>query len=119
ASAAVRDVQRTAAETGHKRILVRTADGGAPGVVHVRDTLLEEPAAGVTDLARSAYVLTAQTSMLAALTGIRSESEQLAVVMDAGTFLGVVTSTDIMRRVLPRDGADPAPARESAQNPPN
>ena len=40
--------------------------------------------------------------VLAALTMIRGENEQLAAVMDGEDFLGVVTSTDIMRKVLPR-----------------
>ncbi len=48
------------------------------------------------------FDLDADTSMLAALTMIRGEHEQLAAVMQDGRFLGVVTSTDIMRRLLPR-----------------
>jgi CBS domain containing-hemolysin-like protein len=108
--ARVADVHRASADSDHKRILVRPARGAQPGVIHVRDTLLEDPARPVSELQRTAFVLAAETPVLEALTLIRSHREQLAVVMDRGsdTFLGVVTSTDIMRKVLPRAEAEAA-----------
>ncbi|MBE9403136.1 hemolysin family protein [Brachybacterium sp. p3-SID1565] len=100
--ATVADLQAASARTGHKRILVRDLDADGPGVIHVRDTLLEDSARPVAELARPAFRLQGDTPVLAALTMIRGENEQLAAVMDGEEFLGVVTSTDIMRKVLPR-----------------
>lgn len=95
-------LQALSARTGHKRIVV-VGDGlDGPGVIHVRDTLLEPTERTVRQLSRPALRLQADTSVLEALTVIRRENEQLAAVMDGETFLGVVTSTDIMRKVLPR-----------------
>lgn len=102
ADATVADLQEASARTGHKRILVRDFDEHGPGVIHVRDTLLEDPARPVRELARPAFRLEGDTPVLAALTRIRAENEQLAAVMNGEEFLGVVTSTDIMRKVLPR-----------------
>lgn len=101
-TASIAEIQAAAAESSHKRILVRRADGGPPGVVHVRDTLLKDNGTLVGDLARPALALQADTPVLEALTRIRRNQEQLAAVMDGDAFVGVVTSTDIMRRVLPR-----------------
>ena len=95
------EVRAASAASSHKRILVHRAGGGVPGVIHVRDTLLASDDALVGDLARPAFALDADTAVLEALTRIRGQNEQLAAVMDGETFLGVITSTDIMRRVLP------------------
>ncbi|OQO94656.1 hypothetical protein B1813_00645 [Saccharomonospora piscinae] len=99
--ATVADVREAAARSGHMRILVQRPDGGAPRLVHVRDTLLEPADAPAGELARPALTLTAATPVYEALGRMRGTSEQLAVVMDGDRF-GVVTVTDILRRVLPR-----------------
>ncbi|MEX5299525.1 hemolysin family protein [Kocuria sp. CPCC 205292] len=97
------DVQEAAARSGHLRILVEDPGSGAPGVVHVRDTLLEPPDRPVRDLARPAFVLEADTPVYEALAQVRAAGEQLAAVMQHGRFIGVITLSDVLRRVLPRE----------------
>lgn len=96
-------VQEAAARSGHLRILVADPDGGTPGVVHVRDTLLEPLERPVGELVRPAFVLDADTPVYEALARIRAAGEQLAAVRQHGRFLGVVTLSDVLRRVLPRE----------------
>ncbi|MBW8482713.1 hemolysin family protein [Actinomadura parmotrematis] len=108
AGATVADVQRAAQASGHLRILVR--DGGAGwGVVHVRDTLAEPDGAPVAGLARPAFQVPAGTPVYTALTRMRETSNQLALVTEGGAeggrVLGVVTITDVLRRLFPRAGA--------------
>jgi CBS domain containing-hemolysin-like protein len=81
---------------------VQNPHGGAPGVVHVRDTLLEPAEREVREISRPALVLTGQTPVSEALARMRETSEQLATVMDGDRFLGVVTVSDVLRRVLPQ-----------------
>lgn len=95
------DVQAAAASSGHLRILVDAPGGGAPGVVHVRDTLLQPKERPIGELSRPAFTLPADTTVADALTRFRQESEQLTAVMEDGRFLGVVTLSDVLRRVLP------------------
>lgn len=112
--ATVADVQDAARVSRHMRILVSDGAGGAPGVLHVRDTLLEPTDRPVRDICRPAFVLEADTPVYEALARIRTASEQLAAVMDEGRFIGVITLADVLRRVLPADSdaglGSPAPA---------
>ena len=99
--ATVADVRTAAIESGHLRILVLSADGAPPSVVHVRDTLLEPPTRPAHELARKAFVLDAHTPVYEALTRMRKASVQLALVMNSEGLSGVVTLADIIKRVLP------------------
>jgi len=83
------------------RILLRTDDPAAPAVVHVRDTLLDPDDRAAADRARGAFVLAADTPVYEALARMREHSVQLAVVVEGGSLLGVVTLADILTRVLP------------------
>jgi CBS domain containing-hemolysin-like protein len=96
------DVQAAAEQSGHLRILVDDEHLGVVGVVHVRDTLLEEPARPALELAREPFILEAGTVVHEALTRMRQASEQLAVVVDGDRVIGVVTHDDVLRNVLPR-----------------
>lgn len=100
--ATVSDIQAAAARSGHMRILVELDAGAGPGVVHVRDTLLEAPDRPVRSLARPAFVLQSGTPVHEALASMRKASEQLAVVMDGARFVGVMTVADALRNLLPR-----------------
>ncbi|UFU01926.1 hemolysin family protein [Ruania suaedae] len=104
--ATVGDVREASVRTGHLRILVYTEHAGTPRVVHVRDTLMESQDRPAAELAREPLTLATTTPVHEALARMRSTSEQLAVVMDGDRFAGVVTITDILRRVLP-GGAEP------------
>ncbi|WP_336705463.1 hemolysin family protein [Micrococcus terreus] len=98
--ATVADLQAAASRTGHLRILIADPQGGAPGVVHVRDTLMEPVDRRASELARPAFTLPAQTPLHEALAALRQQGEQLVAVMDQDRFVGVVTVADFLQRIL-------------------
>ncbi len=99
---AVRELTR---RTGHLRILLgdRTR---LTGVVHVRDTLTAPEDAPAAQLARPVFTLEADTTVHAALTAMRETRNHLAVLTDDGAVLGVITLSDVLRRLFPQ----PTPA---------
>ncbi|WP_277210381.1 hemolysin family protein [Isoptericola croceus] len=101
-SASVADLQEASRTSSHLRILVEAADGGVPGVVHVRDTLLEPADRPARELARPAFVIGPDQPVHEVLSGMRRAREQLAVVMEGTHLIGVVTLGDALRHVLPR-----------------
>lgn len=98
-TATVADVRRASHASGHLRILM--TDAGAPTVVHVRDTLLVDDAEPAAHFAREAFRVEASTPVYEVLGRMREQSVQLAVVEREGTLMGIVTLTDVVRRVLP------------------
>ncbi|TDB90310.1 HlyC/CorC family transporter [Actinomadura sp. KC216] len=106
--ATVADVQAASRASGHLRILV-TGPGTAWGVVHVRDTLTRHETSGIAHLARPVLLLPADTPVYTALARMRETGEQLTLVAKDGQVMGVVTITDVLRRLFPRP-ATPAPA---------
>lgn len=99
--ATVADVRAAALESGHMRILMQGLDSKLPSVVHVRDTLLLPDDQLAIGSARPAFILAAQTPVYEALARMRESSVHLAVLMDDSEVRGIVTLTDILRRVLP------------------
>lgn len=85
----------------HLRILVTNNDT-APGVLHVRDTLLEPESRSVGELARPALTFEPDTPVHKAISTMRDASEQLAVVVDDTTVLGLFTISDAIRRLMPQ-----------------
>ncbi|MBG6054243.1 CBS domain containing-hemolysin-like protein [Salinibacterium sp. CAN_S4] len=100
--ATVADVQRAASTSGHMRILVGDPALDTPRVIHVRDTILEQAEARAAPLARPALVLAGSTPVYESIARMRATSQQLAVVMDDERFLGVVTLSDVLPRLLPQ-----------------
>ncbi|MCZ0963405.1 CNNM domain-containing protein [Paracoccus benzoatiresistens] len=100
-AATVADVRAAGLASGHMRILMTGKAGAPPTIVHVRDTLLLPEGSLVHQIARPAHLLRPDTPVYEALTGMRAASVQLAVVMDQGRMLGVVSLSDILKRVLP------------------
>ncbi|MBN9202145.1 MAG: DUF21 domain-containing protein, partial [Microbacterium chocolatum] len=96
--AAVREAAR---RTGHLRVLVLDGDGEPRSVVHVRDTLLRDDTDPVTTLARPALRLPEDLLVHEALRRMREASVQLVVVESEERAIGVVTLTDVVKRVLP------------------
>lgn len=96
----VEELRQRAAASGHLRILVER-DGRLPGVLHVRDVLLEPPDRPVSQLMREPLVLDIDTRVYDAVATMRDRHEQFAVVSRAGKFAGIVTLSDVVRRVLP------------------
>ncbi|MGB0961309.1 MAG: CNNM domain-containing protein [Mycobacterium sp.] len=107
--AVVADVRAAVLASGHLRILLRDDDGRFLRVVHVRDTLDAPDDQRAEDFARAAFRVNATTPVYELLGRMRDQRVQLAVVERGDQLLGVVTLTDVVRRVLPRTGA-------SAQN---
>ncbi|TFD49623.1 HlyC/CorC family transporter [Cryobacterium frigoriphilum] len=102
-NATVADVQRAAAQSGHMRILVGDLEKGVPGVIHVRDTLVDALDAPAAPFVRSVLALAGETRVYEVLAQMRATSQQLVVVVNAdGTFRGIVTLSDVLPRLLPR-----------------
>lgn len=100
------DVRRLARESGHLRILVGTPGAPAPsGVVHVRDTLLLEDDAPITEVTNPVFELEASTPLHTALTRMRETSNHLAVVRDAERGSAVATLADVLAHLFPRTTA--------------
>jgi CBS domain containing-hemolysin-like protein len=107
ADATVGAVREATRRTGHLRILLGTRTR-LTGVVHVRDTLTaadDVPAAG---FARPVFSLGAGTTVHAALTAMRETRNHLAVVADGDAVLGVLTLSDVLRRLFPEPGTTAA-----------
>jgi CBS domain containing-hemolysin-like protein len=94
---AVREVTR---RTGHLRILLGSR-AQLTGVVHVRDTLTAADQAPAVSFARPVFSLEADTTVHAALKAMRETRNHLAVVTDSGAVLGVITLSDVLRRLFP------------------
>lgn len=94
-------VRAAALDSEHLRILVRDDAGRLSRVVHVRDTLMEPDDAPVDEFARPVFRVEASMPVYELLRRMREERVQLAVVEHDERFVGVVTLTDVVRRVLP------------------
>ncbi|MFA1548827.1 hemolysin family protein [Actinomadura chokoriensis] len=102
ADATAAQIRRTASASGHNRLLVRSGDGAMTGIVHVRAAITEPNGDRRADeLAHPAPVLTAETTVLDAVSRMRRGRAQLAVVNDErGEFAGIVTLDDLLAELL-------------------
>src|SRR3954469_17983346 len=107
ADAAVGAVREATRSTGHLRILVGTR-ARLTGVVHVRDTLTAAEDVPAADFSRPVFSLGADTTVHAALTAMRETRNHLAVVTDGDAVLGVLTLSDVLRRLFPEPGTTAA-----------
>ncbi|MFD0683696.1 hemolysin family protein [Actinomadura fibrosa] len=102
AGATAAQIRRTATASGHSRLLVRDRDGAMTGIVHVRAAITEPDGdRRAEDLAHPAPVLTAEATVLDAVTRMRRARAQLAVINDdGGEFAGIVTLDDLLAELL-------------------
>jgi CBS domain containing-hemolysin-like protein len=102
AGATAAGIRRTATASGHSRLLVRDGNGTIAGIVHVRAAITEpDGERRAAELAHPAPVLTAGTTVLDAVTSLRRDRAQLAVVNDPqGAFAGIVTLDDLLAELL-------------------
>jgi CBS domain containing-hemolysin-like protein len=107
ADATVGAVREATRRTGHLRILLGTRTG-LTAVVHVRDTLTAADDAPAAGFARPVFSLGADTTVHAALTAMRETRNHLAVVADGDAVLGVLTLSDVLRRLFPEPGTTAA-----------
>lgn len=101
ADASVADVQAASLRSGHLRILMQASGDDLPLVVHVRDTLLARADEPARAFAAAAVSVSAATPVYELLRTLREGGVQLAIVETAGRYVGVVTLTDVINRVLP------------------
>ncbi len=94
-------IQAISQLTGHQRILVGGGQRTVTGVVHVRDSLRAEPGAAARDLMRPVLRLQPDIPVYRALHMMRQNRNHLAIVVDAGEFVGLITLTDVLARLLP------------------
>lgn len=93
-------VREATKASGHLRVLVR--DGGRVlGAVHVRDTMTQPDDRRAVEVMRPVLKLDGETPLSEALAGMRQSRNHLAVVEEDGVPAGVVTLTDIVRRLFP------------------
>jgi CBS domain containing-hemolysin-like protein len=109
ATATVGDVREATRTTGHLRILLGTR-ARLTGVVHVRDTLTATEGTPAGSFARPVFALEADTTVPAALKAMRETRNHLAVMTDGTAVLGVITLSDVLRRLFPEPEATTAPA---------
>ncbi len=102
--ATVGDVQAATTRSGHLRILVRSQDR-IHGTVHVRDTMGERADASVLPLLRRVLVLDGRSTAHVALARMQRTRTHVAVVVDRGRRVGIVTLDDVLPQVLPRERA--------------
>ncbi len=107
AAATVGEVREITHRSGHLRILLGAADGEEiTGVVHVRDTLTEPDESPAAPFARPVFALAADTTVHTALKAMRETRNHLAVVTEGtgegAPVIGVVTLSDVLRRLFPR-----------------
>ena len=105
ADAGAAAIQAMSRLTGHQRILVQGDDQTATGVVHVRDSLRADPETRARDLMRPVLRLGSELPVYRALHLMRQTRNHLAMVVDADEFVGLITLTDVLQRLLPETGA--------------
>ncbi|MBK4216686.1 HlyC/CorC family transporter [Paracoccus caeni] len=99
-NATAADLRAAGLASGHMRILL-TDENTQPAIIHVRDTLLLKDDEFVSQVARPVLTLPPSMPVYEALSRFRDASVQLAVVMEGERLLGVVSLSDIVKRLLP------------------
>ena len=94
-------VQTMSQLTGHQRLLVQGDDHAVTGVVHVRDSLRAEPNTTARDLMRPVLRVQPDIPVYRALKLMRSTRNHLAIVVDGEEFIGLITLSDVLNRLMP------------------
>lgn len=86
------------------RVLVFDKSSRVPRVVHVRDTLLEDPDTPVLKVSRPALTVAGATTVQHTINHMRARNEQLAIVgrADKDHAVWIVTFDDIMGQLWPQ-----------------
>jgi CBS domain containing-hemolysin-like protein len=82
------------------------AESDVPHLVHVRDTLLADPAQPAESYSRPTLVLAESMTLSEALERMRASNEQVAVVVDDSDGVSVITWEDILSRLWPKIGGE-------------
>jgi len=100
-----RDVELACHDSGHSRLFVRDASGAVIGLVHVRDAMRStsrgHAKTPVTDLLQDPVWLARDMPLIDAVTSMRRERAQMALVHDeAGALSGLASLEDILEQIL-------------------
>ncbi|WNG91928.1 hemolysin family protein [Mycobacterium sp. ITM-2016-00318] len=98
-------IQAMSRLTGHQRILVHGGELVPTGVVHVRDSLRADSSMTARELMRPVLRLGSEIPVYRALHLMRQTRNHLAVIVDADQFVGLITLTDVLQRLMPSTGA--------------
>jgi CBS domain containing-hemolysin-like protein len=100
ADATAVQVRRTAADSGHLRLLVSSGDvGDVLGVLHIRDALIR-PEASPAELARPVPRLERTTTVSEAVATLQEAHAHVGLVRDADEVVGMVSLTDLLGELL-------------------
>jgi CBS domain containing-hemolysin-like protein len=100
AATAVAAEERSRA-TGRSRLVVVDADARPVGLVHVREAVQAEPDASVADLAAAPLLVAADTTVAGAVTLMRRQRSQLALVTGADREVtGLVAMEDLLEEIM-------------------
>jgi CBS domain containing-hemolysin-like protein len=100
AATAVAAEERSRA-TGRSRLVVVDADERPVGLVHVREAVQAEPDASVADLAAAPLLVAADTTIAGAVTLMRRQRSQLALVTGAAREVtGLVAMEDLLEEIM-------------------
>ena len=101
--ATVRDVQKASRSMNRLRVVISDAESAVPRVVHVRDTLLQDPDSPAADVARPALSLAGSTKVQHAIEHMRALGEQIVVVGRGNNSesLWILNWDDIMGQLWP------------------
>lgn len=102
--ATTEQIQLTARQTGHFRLLVR-ANGTIDGVVHVRDSVGVAETVTAREIMRPALTLESSMPVYEGLSTMRETRNHLAIVTEEGRVLGLITLADVLSRLLPKADA--------------
>lgn len=101
ADATVADIHRKARSDGHLRILIIDPHSFIPDIVHIRDTTIAAPDEPASNYSHHPLSIDSSASIQETLDLMREYSEQLVVVIEDESVLGVITWDDIMNQLWP------------------
>lgn len=117
------DIEQVSLDSGRSRIFVLDPEGNVCGLVHVRDAVIAtaagQPDRGVRELQHPVPSLSPTMPLIDAVSSMRAQHAQLALVHDGqGTVLGMTSMEDMLEQILGEfhDESD-APAVAATVNP--
>ncbi|GAB3647936.1 hemolysin family protein [Glycomyces tarimensis] len=101
AEASAVDAESRSRETGRSRLVVVDAESRPVGLVHVREAVQCEPDRPVTELAAAPLLVAADTTVSGAVTLMRRQRSQLALVTGpARQVTGLVAMEDLLEEIM-------------------
>lgn len=111
-TAAGEEIERVSLTSGRSRLVVLDAGDRPLGIVHIRD-VLKRPEATAAELLSEPFTLAPDTAISQAVSAMRRERAQLALLTEGGKATGLVTLEDLLEQVL-GDFEDETDARTPA-----